>query len=145
MTSITLPLLRRVIRSVAKKYPIEVAYLFGSRSAGKDDAESDIDLAFLLKDSVSVDRRFRIRLALQSDIAEALGVDSSIVDIVILQDASILLQYNAVLAGCPLFHKSRMKRALYEVRVWRDYDDERYYMERDNNITLQKILSSHAI
>lgn len=145
MKLISLDLLRRVVRSVAKKYPIELIYLFGSRSYGRDDAESDIDLAFLLKDSVSKDKRFKIRLALMSEIADALGVESEIVDIVMLQDASILLQYNAVHAGCPLFQKTRMKRALYEVRVWREYDDERYYMERDNKITLQKILSSRTL
>lgn len=144
MKPIDLALLRRVVRSVAKKYPVELVYLFGSRSCSKEDAESDIDLAFLLKDSVTKDQRFRMRLALMSDIAEALGVDSAIVDIVMLQDASILLQYNAVLAGCPLFQKNRMQRALYEVGVWGRYDDERYYMERDNDITLRKLLSSRA-
>lgn len=144
MKATDIAVIRRAVRSVAKKHPVELVYLFGSRSMGKEDSESDIDLAFLVKDSLSKDRRNNLRVKLFTEIAQALGVDDSMVDIVMLQDASVLLQYNAVSAGSPLFQKTRLQRALYEVGVYGRYDDERYYLERDNEITLQKLLSSRS-
>lgn len=143
MKPLTIDSIRSAIRKVARNQPIDLVYLFGSRASGKEDKESDIDIAVLARSTLSGDERFDLRLTLLTECARALGLvdETERMDVVVLQDASILLQHNVIRARCPLFQKSVQKRAIYESRVWKLYDDEVYYLDRENALTLRSLLS----
>jgi predicted nucleotidyltransferase len=53
---------------------VELVYLFGSQATGQTHTDSDVDIAVLLNDGLTVDERFAARLSL---IGAAKLVDES--------------------------------------------------------------------
>lgn len=133
--------IERAVRKICKNEPIRLAYLHGSYAWGKPDDESDIDVALLADPKLSKDKRWNLRLRLTKSIAKALHVPIEKLDVVILQDASVLLRSNVVL-GLPIFERDRSERVLFELRTEQEWDDERYYLERENKMTRERILST---
>ncbi len=66
------------------------------------------------------------------------------IDLIILQDVPVLLQFNVVRKGILLFGRTRQEKIEYELQVEREYDDERYYLQREADITINRILSRPA-
>src|SRR4051812_22538102 len=97
-----LPQATRAIESVCRRYPVSLAYVFGSHARGTADTESDVDIAVLLTPDLSPRERHRLRLLLMPELAAVLHLDVSLIDLVVLQDARLLLQYNAI-SGVPVF------------------------------------------
>lgn len=127
------------IRNVCAAEPaIRLAYLHGSHASGMPDKESDIDIGVLLDSSLNTEERFRMRLDLMGRMAEALRVDSEKVDLIVLQDVPALLKYNVIRKGFCVFERDRSERVLFELRVEQEYDDEIYYLERENEYYLSK-------
>lgn len=93
------------------------AYLFGSWAREKPGQLSDIDLA------VFIDRRrnpFKYRLKLMEHLARSLKSENF--DLIVLNDAPLLLQYEVVRVG-KVLKERRSQRIAYEARVLRDYLD----------------------
>jgi len=128
------------IARVCRREPVRLAYLFGSYAWGEPDEESDVDIAVLADAKLSHDARWALRLRLIGACAEALRVPSDKLDVVVLQDVPVLLRSNVIL-GIPVFQRSRSERVLFELRTEQEWDDERYYLERENAITRERILS----
>lgn len=74
-------------------------YLFGSQAAGRAHRESDVDVGVLLRwDAYPTAReRFEARLRLIADLGKALGRND--VDLVVLNDAPLLLGRRVVTTG----------------------------------------------
>src|SRR5438477_3718627 len=83
------------------KHPVLLAYLFGSQVTERTHEESDVDVAVLLKESLTADQRLQERLALLNDLCSVFNNDN--VDLVILNDATPLLAYEALRGGKLLF------------------------------------------
>lgn len=120
---------------------VRIAYLHGSHVRGSVDEESDIDIGILAAPSLDKHARFRLRLRLMSAVADALRVPLEKIDLVILQDVPVLLQFNIIRNGIVLFERDHSERIHFELRVEQAYDDERYYLERESKATVQRILS----
>ncbi len=67
---LTFQTLREIVRPIAAAYPIRRITLFGSRAAGTQRPDSDIDLIVEFSDSVSLLTISRLRCQLE----EALGL-----------------------------------------------------------------------
>jgi len=78
---------------------VSAAWLFGSAAAGRLHEESDVDVGVLLDRRIHPAERdrFEARLALSSELADALG--DRLVDVVVLNDASPLLARRIVAEG----------------------------------------------
>jgi predicted nucleotidyltransferase len=103
---------------------VAALYLFGSRAAGTASARSDVDLAVVLREDLDADARWRKRLDLIGDACERLGTDA--VDVIVLEDAPIVLGHRVLSRGKLLHDAKPRRRARVAERVMRQYLDEAY-------------------
>jgi predicted nucleotidyltransferase len=111
------PQLERLFRQC----PVQLAYLFGSQATGHTHTDSDVDIAVLLDDRLTVDERFAERLALIGALSQALRTDT--VDVVILNEASPLLAYEVLHHGVLLYCAEENARVEFQVRTLLAYED----------------------
>ena len=130
------------ISTVCTSQPVILAYLFGSQARGKADTESDTDIAVLLKEGYSREERWKLRMTLQHALADSLDVPFEKVDVVILQDVPVLLQYNVIRTGVPVFEARPGLQRDFTLQVERSYDDELPLLERETDLALSRILTS---
>jgi predicted nucleotidyltransferase len=76
---------------------VAIAYLFGSRGAGRARADSDVDVAVIFAPNVDPARRFELRCELSDRLAAAVRVDRA--DVVDLEAASPLLAHEVLRRG----------------------------------------------
>lgn len=111
------PQIREAIISVLKKYPIKLAYLYGSYAKGTARPDSDIDIAVVPEDGAEIDEA---RLAVAVDKA----VKGKEIDIrVIGRKMSLLLSFNAVRLEQPIYVKTEADRLSFERRIISKYFD----------------------
>lgn len=101
---------------------VRFAYLFGSRIEGVSRPESDLDLAMYLdKDSTQkLDPLFETRLALE--IEEAID-ETFEVDILVLNQASLTLKYQATDKGGLIYYRTEAEARDYEALIRKKYFD----------------------
>jgi len=108
---------QRLIAYFAQEDEVLLAYLFGSRVAGKTGDLSDYDIAVLLR--ARQPQSFRYELA--SSLAQLLDADR--VDLVILNDTSIELRYNVIATGKLLYMRDRVAKVEFEAETLSRYFD----------------------
>lgn len=79
--------LDRVARRLSEDPRIEAVYLFGSQASGEADDRSDVDLAVLLGEGVSLADELRLRAVAVEELHR------NDIDFVVLNDAPALLCY----------------------------------------------------
>lgn len=111
------PRIQEKIISVLKKYPIKLAYLYGSYAKGTARPDSDIDIAVVPEDGAEIDE---VRLAVTVDKT----VKGKDVDIrVIGKKMSLLLSFNAIRLEQPIYVKTETDRLSFERRIISKYFD----------------------
>ncbi len=103
------------------RHEVAAAYLFGSQAQGKAGGLSDVDVAVLLDASVDAKQRFSLQLELIAGATRALR--SSRLDLVILDDAPVLLRHRALRDGEALLERDRARRVRFETRTILEYLD----------------------
>lgn len=82
-----------------------------------------------------------LHLGLIGAFADELGVDSSRVDVVLLRDAPLLLQYAVVRTGrCVVGTDSKVRQS-FEEAVRRNYRQNHAEIRRDTSRTLQRLIT----
>lgn len=146
-TMVSLPTISDVKSAAAdlcRSQPVVLAYVFGSHARGMADAESDIDIAVLTDPSLSKDERFDLRFRLMRHLAVSKNIPVEKIDLVVLQDVPVLLQYNVIRNGQMLFERSAGVRHDFEFSVEQRYEDEAPSLDREADMTIQRILNRHA-
>lgn len=115
------PVGRRRLTAALEREPISAAYLFGSRASGMAGPLSDTDLAVLVEPATGVDERFRLRLELIAQATRLLHTDR--VDLIVLNDAPILLAHRVIRDGELLVERERSERVRFETRTILEYLD----------------------
>ena len=133
--------LEKSILHVCESHPVTLAYLFGSHAMGRADSESDVDIAVLAPPELTKEERHQLKIQLALSCTRKTGLPIEKIDVVILQDVPVLLQLNVIRRGKLLFAKDPGARGAFEIGVEQAYDDERPYLERETDLTLQRILS----
>lgn len=117
-----------VKKFLQKQDPVELAYLFGSVAIQKAGKLSDIDLAIFLDESIEKKERFMIKLRLISDLENILKTDR--LDLVIMNDAPISLNFEIIKANYPLFIRDKNLKVDLEHYIISRYLDRQYYDKR---------------
>ena len=118
-----------LIKKIALKYDLQLIYLFGSKATGRDTKVSDIDIAVLLNDREAYNLKNLI-LDLIFDFSRVFCSDK--IDLVILNKASLAVQYNVISDGEILYALNPETRYNYEVNLislyldFKRYEDEYY-------------------
>lgn len=98
--------LKLLSEELSKEKDILFAYIFGSQATGKTHVESDIDLAVYLEPFP--ENTFERRLELIDKISQITGFNK--IDLVILNEAPLLLIHSVMQTGKLLFCKDPGKR-----------------------------------
>ncbi len=120
----------------SSKDSIILAYLFGSTVRGDTGRLNDVDIAVLLDEKLSKKDRFDLELKLISEIAALIKRNE--IDLIILNEALLLLTYNIIKNGI-ILKSSETERVKFETKILSIYIDEKYYIKRHTEETLKRI------
>ena len=103
-------------------YPcIELAWLYGSRAAGKQSDNSDYDIAVALRPGIA--NGFELIDEIQYQLGDGLNVAISVVDI---NRIPVPLAYNVVAQGKVLLCRSDFRLRLEQQRIWSLWEEYKY-------------------
>jgi len=117
-----------VVEFLSEQERVKLAYLFGSAAEGKEGKLSDVDLAVYLDESLSKKEKFNLQLKLISELTSILKTDK--VDLAIMNDAPISLNYEIIKANHPLLVRDEGERIDFEHGILSRYLDRRFYEKR---------------
>lgn len=120
-------------RRLAAIDDIAFAYLFGSRARGEERPDSDWDIAVYLRDGLSSEERFALRLRLYAELD-----DLGRVDVVILNDAPPLLAHRAIM-GRRLVVRDEVALVRFSVRTVAESEDGRYWRELHRQARIERL------
>lgn len=121
---------------LSNKDNIILAYLFGSTVRGDTGILSDIDIGVLLDENISNKDRFDVELKIISEIA--ILINKNKIDIVVLNEAPLLLSYNIIKTGV-ILKSNEPERIKFETRILDEYLDQKYYINRHSYDSLKRI------
>ena len=123
--------------------PVNAAYLAGSLSNRTAFGHlTDVDIAILLMEQITSDQFLDYQLYFFSELAKRLDSDS--IDVVILNQASMLLKLQVIRYGQILFSRDEKSRITFETRAVMDYLDFKKFDEVQNQ-ALSRRLSSKSL
>ncbi len=119
-----------------QRQEVVAAYLFGSFATGRERPDSDVDVAVLLDAQVPHRDDPLYRLNLMASLTERLHCT---VDVVILNDAPLVLRHQVLTYGERILETDRVQRVAYEVRSFQLYFDFRPILDRIAEATRRHI------
>ena len=125
-----------VIKFLEKQDAIVLSYLFGSVAQQRAGKLSDVDLAVYLDESLNSYERFDLELGLLSDLGDIIRTDR--VDMVVMNDAPISLNFEIIKANHPLFIRDNDLKVDFEHYIMSRYLDRQYYNLRWADELLRK-------
>lgn len=124
------------VNIINKKFPVEIAYLFGSMAKNTENNMSDIDIALLFKKDYTAEDDVFIRGELMEIGVEFFKIP---VDVVSLNKATLSLKYEVTKGGKIIWESSPNNRVIFETSVLREYLDFKYYSDMYNEAILDSI------
>jgi len=116
---------------------VELAYLFGSTAEDNRGPLSDIDIGVYLSSKHTKGERIDKRLELTAELASFLKTDS--IDLVIINDASPVINFEIIKPNSPIFIRNEDLRLEVEQKVMSRYLDRKYHEDLLNKIFLERI------
>jgi uncharacterized protein YutE (UPF0331/DUF86 family) len=111
--------------------PVNAAYLAGSLSNRTSFGHlTDVDIAILLMEQIKSDQFLDYQLYFFSELAKRLESDN--IDVVILNQASMLLKLQVIKYGQILFSRDEKQRISFETKAVMDYLDFKKFDEIQN-------------
>ena len=128
--------MEKAIELLRREKRVKLAYLFGSAVSGEMGKLSDIDIGIYLDESLSSDKRFKLQLELMGELAYALKTDR--VDLIVMNDAPLLLNYNIIRYGKPIKSERQIK-VRFEAKILSRYLDRKYCIGRHTSVGIKRI------
>ena len=123
------------LRAVCQKYGLDLAILYGSQARGVARADSDYDVGVRKRQGALRPDEF---LDLAVELSRVLGTGQ--LDLVDLQTASALLQYEAARNGRVLYEAEPGLFNRFHVLAWKKYQDEHYDLRRLDRVYVRRSL-----
>jgi uncharacterized protein YutE (UPF0331/DUF86 family)/predicted nucleotidyltransferase len=118
--------------------PVNAAYLAGSLSSRTSFGHlTDVDIAILLMDQIKSDQFLDYQLYFFSELAKRLESES--IDVVILNQASLLLKLQVIKYGQILFSRNEKQRVSFETKAVMDYLDFKKFDEIQNQALSRRL------
>jgi len=118
--------------------PVNAAYLAGSLSSRASFGHlSDVDIAILLMDQIKADHFLDYQLYFFSELAKRLESES--IDVVILNQASLLLKLQVIKYGQILFSRDEKQRVSFETKAVMDYLDFKKFDDIQNKALSRRL------
>ncbi len=113
-------LLERLRADFAGRPEVIAAYLFGSQAKGKATAESDVDIALLVRADFDLQAHFMYRIEQMVALEQ---LCQRPVDVVLLNQADLVLRDQVLKYGRLLYESDHRQRVAFEVRSRQAYYD----------------------
>lgn len=128
--------LKKVIYSILEKEEnVNFAYLFGSTAKMKSNKHSDVDIGvYLSKDIVKKNKFYPEQLA--AKIEKKINKP---VDVRVLNHQNLIFLHQVLKYGELLICKNDKKRILFETRIYDEYLDFKYFIDRYNTIRRERL------
>jgi len=110
---------KKLLKKIAQKYSIELLLLFGSRVSGKTHPESDFDIGYLSKKSLSVEKEGQLMI----DLAQVLKIPLEKIELVPLRNASPLFLKEVFTNSFVLYAKDNLIFDLYKIYAIRYFKE----------------------
>jgi uncharacterized protein YutE (UPF0331/DUF86 family)/predicted nucleotidyltransferase len=121
--------------------PVSAAYLSGSLAGRASFGQlTDVDIAVLLMEQIRSDQFLDYQLYLFSELAKRLESDT--IDVVILNQASLLLKLQVIKYGQILYCRDEKKRVAFETRAVMEYLDFKRMDEIQNQALSRRLHSA---
>ena len=118
--------------------PVNAAYLAGSLSSRTSFGHlTDVDIAILLMDQIKSDQFLDYQLYFFSELAKRLESES--IDVMILNQASLLLKLQVIKYGQILFSRDEKQRVSFETKAVMDYLDFKKFDEIQNQALSRRL------
>jgi uncharacterized protein YutE (UPF0331/DUF86 family)/predicted nucleotidyltransferase len=118
--------------------PVNAAYLAGSLSTRTSFGHlTDVDIAILLMEQITSDQFLDYQLYFLSELAKRL--DSDGIDVMILNQASLLLKLQVIKYGQILFSRDEKLRVSFETKAIMDYLDFKKFDEIQNQALSRRL------
>ena len=132
-----------ITRLLEDEESVILGYLFGSHAEGTEGPLSDVDVAVFLDETLSKADRFKLRMKLMARLSSALR--TSTVDLVVMNDASIVLKYEVIKHGRVLVVKDHELKLDVESRILSAYLDWMYYERRSLDEFMDGVIRREAL
>ncbi len=118
--------------------PVNAAYLAGSLSSRTSFGHlTDVDIAILLMEQIKSDQFLDYQLYFFSELAKRLESDN--IDVVILNQASLLLKLQVIKYGQILFSRDEKQRISFETKAVMDYLDFKKFDDIQNQALSRRL------
>jgi uncharacterized protein YutE (UPF0331/DUF86 family)/phage pi2 protein 07 len=118
--------------------PVNAAYLAGSLSNRTTFGHlTEVDIAILLMDQIKADQFLDYQLYFFSELAKRLESDS--IDVMILNQASLLLKLQVIKYGQILYSRDEKQRVRFETKAVMDYLDFKKFDEIQNQALSRRL------
>jgi uncharacterized protein YutE (UPF0331/DUF86 family)/predicted nucleotidyltransferase len=118
--------------------PVDAAYLSGSLASRATFGHlSDVDIAILLHEQIEKDRFLDYQLYFLGELARRLDTDT--IDVMILNQASLLLQLQVIKYGQILYSRDEKRRIAFETRAVMQYLDFKRMDEIQSQALAQRL------
>lgn len=125
---------KKAIASLCKGQKVWLVYIFGSQAKNQTGPLSDIDVAVYFDPSLSSPQRFQKRLYLITELGDIFKTKN--IDVISLNDAPPLLEYQIVKEGKMIYFLSPAKGLIYEAQAMSRYLDWQPFLEKYTKETL---------
>jgi len=120
--------------------PVNAAYLAGTLSNRAMFGHiTDVDIGILMIDQIKADQFFDYQLYFISELAKRMETDS--IDVVILNQASLLLKLQVIKNGQILYSRNEKQRISFETKAVMDYLDFKKFDEIQNQALGRRLYS----
>jgi len=120
--------------------PVNAAYLAGTLSNRAMFGHiTDVDIGILMMDQIKADQFFDYQLYFMSELAKRMETDS--IDVVILNQASLLLKLQVIKKGQILYSRNEKQRISFETKAVMDYLDFKKFDEIQNQALGRRLYS----
>jgi len=114
--------LKATVGPVLAKYPVDMAYLYGSMARGRPLPTSDIDIALVLSDPPAPYERFKLEITIQADLEDTCQLGEEM-DVRSINDPPLMVQGRILQEGLLLYERDREVRIAFEVLTRKKYFD----------------------
>jgi uncharacterized protein YutE (UPF0331/DUF86 family)/predicted nucleotidyltransferase len=127
-----------LLNQLFQQSPVEAAYLSGTLASRATFGEmSDVDIAILLANQIATDQFLDYQFYFLSELTKRLEAET--VDVVILNQASLLLKLQVIKYGQILYSRDETKRAAFEAGAVLQYLDFRQMDDLQNGALARRL------
>ena len=127
-----------LLNQLFQQNPVDAAYLSGSLASRATFGEmADVDIAILLTHQIATDQFLDYQFYFLSELTKRL--ESEALDVVILNQASMLLKLQVIKYGQILYSRNEKKRAAFEAQAVLQYLDFRQMDDLQNSALSRRL------